>query len=351
MNLIQPKTLAPPIRTIRIRSEQEVIDMPPLNYAVKSVFPIVGLAAIYGPSGSGKSFLTLDLVKAVASGSDWFQHRTRRLPVLYVCLEGEAGMAQRVKAHRAKYGDDGGQVHFVFGPWELTASADLSALISAAKESGLAGGLLVIDTLNRASPGADENSGEAMGRMIAAASEIQRTLGGLVLLVHHTGKDVSKGMRGHSSLFAALDASVEVSRDGETRSWRIAKSKDGMDGEETFFSLHVVEVGLDEDGDAITSCVVVPCDARPSRRRMPVGKNVRLVFKALGEFLVSDGDNGIGPAPGSRPAIELEKAVDLIAPRLVDAEPKRRRERTRAAIESLMSDGFVEHLEGKLWLK
>ena len=56
-----------------------------------------------------------------------------------------------------------------------------------------------------------------MGQIIAAAKELQTFVGGLVVLVHHTGKDASKGLRGHSSLQAALDAAIEVRRDGDNR--------------------------------------------------------------------------------------------------------------------------------------
>jgi len=84
--------------------------------------------------------------------------------------------------------------------------------------------LLVIDTLTVAASGADENSSSDMGLIIEAAKALQAKLGGLVLLVHHSGKDQSKGLRGHSSLHAALDAAIEVIRNHDNRRrWRIAK--------------------------------------------------------------------------------------------------------------------------------
>ena len=91
--------------------------------------------------------------------------------------------------------------------------------------------------------------------------------GGLVVLIHHTGKDATKGLRGHSSLFAALDAAVEVSRDGERREWKVAKSKDGQDGDEHPFRLEVVELGEDGDGEPVTSCVIAPEEAPAGGKR------------------------------------------------------------------------------------
>jgi hypothetical protein len=108
--------------------------------------------------------------------------------------------------------------------------------------------------------------------------------GGLVVLVHHTGKDESKGLRGHSSLFAAMDAVVTVSRDGDRREWRMGKSKDGADGEAHTFKLQVEPLGFDEHGDSLTSCVVVPTNEPPKE---PKGKRMGECEGAVLEFLAS----------------------------------------------------------------
>ena len=64
-----------------------------------------------------------------------------------------------------------------------------------------------------------------MGRLLAAAKRTEEGLGGLVILCHHTGKVRSKGLRGHSSLHAALDGEIEVVRNEkvDSRSWISSK--------------------------------------------------------------------------------------------------------------------------------
>ena len=109
-------------------------------------------------------------------------------------------------------------------PFSLLVAGDVQGLAESIAAAGAVGGVVCIDTLNRAAPGADENSSQDMGLIIEAAKALQMALGGLVLLVHHTGKDAGKGLRGHSSLFAALDAAIEVSRDGDSRAWAVAKT-------------------------------------------------------------------------------------------------------------------------------
>nr|WP_315474865.1 hypothetical protein [uncultured Sandarakinorhabdus sp.] len=87
---------------------------------------------------------------------------------------------------------------------------------------------------------------------------LQELTEGLVICVHHTGKDASKGMRGHSSLHAALDIAIEVGRGDLTRWWKAAKVKDGADDRTRGFKLNVIDLGIDVDGDAITSCAIEP---------------------------------------------------------------------------------------------
>lgn len=48
-------------------------------------------------------------------------------------------------------------------------------------------GVVIVDTLNRAAPGLDENSSQDMGRILAGMKRLQGITGGLVLVVHHTG--------------------------------------------------------------------------------------------------------------------------------------------------------------------
>lgn len=240
-----------------------------IKWRIKGVIPESGVAAIFGPSGSGKSFLALDLAMSVAKGTSWFGHRTKDCPVVYVCLEGEAGLSNRVNAYKTT-AQSGGKVHFLTQSCSLLVSRDVKDLAEAILEQQAAEGVVVIDTLNRAAPGMDENSSADMGKVIAATKTLQNLVGGLVMLVHHTGKDAAKGMRGHSSLFAALDAAIEVKRTGDLREWSIAKSKDGEDGKAHQFKLHVVCMGMDDDGDLISSCVINPVEGSGARLEKPL---------------------------------------------------------------------------------
>ncbi|NML87282.1 AAA family ATPase [Polaromonas sp.] len=252
------KHTAADIQRYKLLGADDLRNLPPLAWRVRGVLPAVGLAGLYGPSASGKSFLALDMSAAIAEGCRWFDCRVTAAPVVYCALEGEAGFKLRVAAWEQHNGRPLPAVlSMVLQPFMLTQAQDVADLAAAVP----VGAVVFLDTLNRAAPTADENSSKDMGAILQAAKTLQALTGGLVVLVHHTGKDSSRGLRGHSSLFAALDAAIEVSRDGERREWKVAKSKDGQDGGLRGFSLVDVDLGLDDDGEDMNSCVVAPATA------------------------------------------------------------------------------------------
>ncbi|UZT80734.1 AAA family ATPase [Ectopseudomonas chengduensis] len=239
---------------------EEILKTPIEQWLAKSIFRRTGVVSIYGVPKSGKSFIGFDLGCSIAEGAPFFGHNTKSTPVAFVPLEGESGYRGRIEAwlrHRNRETLPDGVRFIMPGSFNIADPQDVSELAAELPP----GCVVFIDTLNRASVGLDENSGKDMGAVIEGAKTLQRLIGGLVVLVAHSGKDSAKGIRGHSSLVAALDAVVLVSREGERRSFEVQTSKDGSEGEKHFFRLEVVEVGTDEDGDAITSCVVVPEEA------------------------------------------------------------------------------------------
>jgi hypothetical protein len=123
--------------------------------------------------------------------------------------------------------------------------------------------LIVIDTLAASSPGADENAAKDMGKVIEHCKQLHKATGATVLLIHHSGKDESKGARGWSGLRAAADAEIEVNRNGDNRIATVKKLKDGEDGAKFGFKLMPVEIGIDTDGEPIKSCIVEPLTVIP----------------------------------------------------------------------------------------
>jgi hypothetical protein len=283
----------------RLLSSEELARQKPLNWIVKHVLPETGLAIIYGQSGTGKSFLTLDLACAVSGGAaEWFDQKINPCKVTYCALEGQAGMTKRVEAwevHHKKRAPTG--LRFIIQPFDLLEDDVVPSLAHAIAEVGTSG-IIILDTLARAAPSVDENSSKEMGTVIHRAAALQEITGGLVLLVAHAGKDQNRGLRGHSSLFAAADVVIKVNRNMSQRGWELEKSKDDTDGSQHGFTLDKVLLGVDDDNENIESCVVVRSSNLPKKVKKLSG-TVQLGLKTLQEavyeaqFLETDETVGV----------------------------------------------------------
>ena len=271
-----PPPPPPPPNFCRLLLDGDLDTLPALRWLVKPIVPDAGIGAIYGDSGTYKSFLTYDLLAHVSNGKPWFGNRTKAVPAVYVPFEGQGGIPNRVKAWRvaqtmqrnphlliavAPDADVRSNVAVIMEPLNLRDAADRDRLVLSLTEQGWAGGVLCIDTLAHASNGIEENS-SAMGEMIGIFRDLQRRLGGVILLVHHSGKDQTRGMRGWSGLHAAMDFVIECQKEGDgdrrEAQFRLSKVKDGTTGKVFKFRMQMVPLGCDEEGDAITSLVVCP---------------------------------------------------------------------------------------------
>lgn len=280
---------APHVEPLRFVSAAHIKTLPPASWRVKNLLPAQGVAAIYGPPASGKSFLALDMAAAIAEGRDWFGHKTAAAPVFYVYLEGSGALKNRIAAwehERERAFPDG--VTFYLGAFNLFESMD--SLVTTIPH----GAVVVVDTLAASAPGFDENSGADMSRAIEALSRVAREKNGLALVVHHSGKDATRGLRGHSSLLGALDAAICVDRSGASsvRRWTLAKSKDAEDGIGAAFSLHRVDLGTDADGDTVSSCVVRRVEGQ-QRDMSRLSRSMEYALSTLQECLAEDGSDRI----------------------------------------------------------
>ena len=323
-----------------LMSAIDVLVIPPTIWRVKHLLPDRGLAAIYGASASGKSFIAYDLGTCIADGRMWFGHKTIAAPVVYVMLEGQAGLQKRVKAWiKARGVGVPKDFHLILDSFHLTDLDDVQNLAAVVPK----GAVVFIDTLNRAAPSADENASKDMGAIIEGANMLRLLTDGLVVLVHHTGKDTAQGMRGHSSLFAALDGAIEVKRNNAGRTWTVAKTKDGEDGKITPFELAVHNLGTDADGESITSCTVEAANASIFAKAPPTHAGPKNALKEITQvILLGVGTvTGIQGAPTGASCLKMDDAVAAIAASLATAKPNKRKYTARLRIDSLTNSGHL----------
>ena len=186
---------------------------------------------------------------------------------------------------------------------------------------------MFIDTLNQSAPGADENSSVDVGLILAAAKHLYTFLKGLVVFVHHSGKDNAKGLRGHSSLNGAMDLTLEVKKTQQGHSWKVQKSKDGDGAIEGWFDLPVCSICSDVSDYPETSCVVRPLVAVPKQfMQRPTGKHQKPVYDTLVSSLTD------GP-------LTYEEALDVTKGAL-SGVTNNRATRAKEALAALISGGY-----------
>lgn len=324
-----PDPDAKPPRFTPIRPEIFTAGAHP-GWIIKNVLPRAGLAVLFGESGSGKSFAVLDMAAAIARGVPWRGNKVVKGRVVYVAAEGAGGFRKRMIAYAMAHGIPIADIEVLVIPDapNLLLKEDALAM---AKAIGRAD-LVIIDTLAQTTPGGNENAGEDMGKALAHCKGISRACRAMVLLVHHSGKDSSKGARGWSGLRAAADAEFEVLRLPGGRILRTSKQKDGDDGAAWGFELSVVDIGVDEDGDVISSCVIKETEVNLAKATSakPLGEIEKAVVMAIEEI-----------SEFQTAGIEVSEVIKLAVSKIAGpTEGKRdtRRDKVRRALKSL-SDG------------
>lgn len=355
---------------LRFVSVEELLSRPPQPWRILHVIPGRGLIVLWGASGSGKTFAALDMAAAIVRALPWADRRTKRGAVAYVAAEGN--LRDRIDAYLQHNELDSSSLAGLrvldSAINLLDPTADVQPLIAALREVAEEIGdlaLVVIDTLNRVMPGGDENSSEDMGMVIAAATLIERELGCAVLFVHHSGKDETKGSRGHSSLKAATDAEISVRRDGDLRTVTAEKVRDGADGEVLMaFRLHPVDLGAmsDIDPDAEpeerrSSCVVMPVSAPVPEVRARLSDTDEIALQALRGIcaITNDVTESTSLHPAGKPRVKISdwrnafrqrRGVDPADTKALDASKKA----FQRAVDKLARMRIVGVHEERAWL-
>jgi hypothetical protein len=241
----------------------------PLPWLIKGLVPDKGLTMVFGESGSGKTFITLDIACHIAAGLPWMGRKVRQGAAIYCAGEGLYGLRQRYAAWRAMYPSDSPYPAFVsMRAIDVDAPTSADYLIEHVRScTDQPAALVVIDTLNNHMSG-DENSAQHTRNMVRSCNQIAEALGAAVILNHHTGhgEDTKGRARGSSAWKASLDASFFVSKTSKGLiKVSCTKMKDAPLPEDFYGELRPQEINwVDDEGIKISSAVFVQGEAPES---------------------------------------------------------------------------------------
>jgi hypothetical protein len=269
------------------------VDTERRGYLVKNLLASTGLSVIWGPPKCGKSFWAVDLGLHISLGWEYRGRRVQQAVVVYVALEGQHGMPARIEAFRRHHGVAEAPFYLVTSRLNLIADAkQLIDDIKAQLPNSVMPGIVFIDTLNRSLVGS-ESKDEDMAKYLAAAELVASDLRSAVAIVHHCGIDASRP-RGHTSLTGSVESQIAVKKSagGEVIA-TVEHAKDFAEGDAIASRLELVTVGVDPDGDDITTLVVMPSESTtpPGPKQPRESKSKRTFRDALAEAVGTAGQD------------------------------------------------------------
>jgi hypothetical protein len=231
--------------------------LPAPAWLIKRTLPEVGIAAIWGPSGSGKSLVAQDLIVAVGSGNQWCGSKTAAQGgTLLIAAEAADILGPRLRAAGVAetmpliWADAPG-FFTQDNSWEVFAKLINAGREELATKFGATLRVVMIDTFSAAGVVQDENDNGQMQRAMTLLTQYAKKANILVVLVHHTDK-AGKEMRGASAMRGALDSSISVSRgDGRLRHVKLDKCRRAPERDLGTFVVEE-DVFRDLDGDVDT---------------------------------------------------------------------------------------------------
>jgi hypothetical protein len=325
---------------------------------VDGLLGTAAMTVLYGESGSGKTFVAVDIACHVAAGKPWRGMAVEQGTVVYVAAESPTSIKRRIWAWKRRHDVEHLPIAIVTASVNLLNgdTEKVIALIQRIREqTGRPVAFVVIDTLARAMVG-NENSPEDMGAFVSSCDRIREASAGHVMVVHHSGKDQARGARGHSSLRAATDVEMEVAGGESVRSVTVKKNRDGEEGDVYGFKLDIVELGENAKGRMVTTCVVAEREADGEVTKVTNaacrGANQRVTYEALQAAL---SDHGAPPPPAhdipsNVRVVTVTQWREAATRYLPHEETKHKAQAFKRAMERLVAERVVRHVDGYVWL-
>lgn len=318
----------------------EFLQRPSPEWQIDGFIPATGLTLLYGDPSVGKTFFAIDIACAVASGSRWRGKPTRQGSVLLIAAEDSAGAQKRLRAYCVDNQIDHTDLDMRIS--ERSINLMDPGFIDLVVEDLRALGnprLVVIDTLVTSAPGVDENTSRDMSRFLNHCKQIYEATGVVVIVIHHCGKDQSRGARGWSGLKAAADTVINIQKRTDHMTASVEKQKNWTSGDVFGFRLKPIYMCPENQMDV--SCVLEHVDSILDPVDDDLGDIQRKVVRTVGELE----DEGNGVTEG-----------DLLA-RLVSSEAAppngvrdRRKEKYQRSIRTLLERGIFTFENGLLFV-
>lgn len=311
-------------RGIQILSAAELEDRVPPEWQIGGILPEAAFVNLYGDSASFKSFVALDMALCIASGLPWHGRPVRSGTVLYVLGEGQGSFATRMRAWMAHNGVSAppARFHAILQPVGFGDAPAVAALRDAIVAANLRPDVIIIDTLARNFGVGDPDKTKDMSAFVSGVDAIRLEFSASAWVVHHVGKDRSKGARNSNALRAAVDVEIETDRFDQDMACTITckKQKDAEEFQPITLELRPIEVANKATGELVSSLAVCAAgiETMPRPRKAPeLGAEEKHILQVLKDS---------GTLTGKEVADRVQKDPD----------------NTRKRLRKLVRDGLVK---------
>jgi hypothetical protein len=312
--LIENAEIVKPLQRFNLKPLAEINFSGGEEWLVRGLLPKHGVVLGYGASQSFKTFALLDLAICISTGiSSWGDFEIdcpENAACVYIAAEGMGGIEKRISAIKMRREIEAAPFFLLNDRPALGKENDPDKLTLISEIKGLLGNsvsLVIIDTLSQCLGGGEEN-GAGMQAIIAAATDIAKSLNCVVVLVHHTGHQ-GKDPRGHSSALGNPDSLLLFENDGHLKSKvTVKKQKDGETGFSFGVELSEVALGTDKYGKSVTTLAVETiANSEPNRPQSKTLNSGQRFFMAQFEIALGNSQREIKPFPDGPKLVAVSK--------------------------------------------
>lgn len=251
-------------RILRLYSIEEAYDFADPEYLITRILAAANVSLLYGVSGTGKTFTSLDVALTIAHGINWCGRKVKQGHVWYINAEGNRSFKKRLRAWYKEHSELTSTSYFHLIPWAVDLKENfqdiLATITHTIETSGETPVLIIIDNFSTCAD-IDQTKQELVSAALKNLNMLAQEYGPHVMIVHHTNKvgdfNGSMAFRNH------VDTMIElVKRDEKDKNspilFCIQKNRDEDPLDPITLEVKQIELYTDQETlEPVTSRVVV----------------------------------------------------------------------------------------------
>jgi KaiC/GvpD/RAD55 family RecA-like ATPase len=275
-------------RLLKLSTIDDIYALPDALPLIAGMLEAGSVSMLYGVSGTGKTFMGLDLALSISHGIPWQGRAVQQGTTWYINTEGKRGLKKRLQAWYKEHASLVPALdQFKIIPWPLDVRAYTQELIETINDQEIPPTLIVVDNFSMCTPGIDQNKQEQVAPVLHLMNTLAADYNCHILIIHHTNKagDVNGTMAFRNHVDTMIELVKEDSADRESPIlFRCMKARDAEPFGDIRTELKPIILSIDpKTREMVTSCVVIPSPGslpQPQEGLSDIEKNI---FDLLGE--------------------------------------------------------------------